>query len=143
VGDGRGWHFPDYEQPGRTWSSETTWPGSGGGISANYAIPGWQQGINMITNQGSTTMRNIPDVAALADGVILIVADNGVQGRSEEQARLRQSGRVSPRLPISKRQRPGSRAWFYESCALCIGKGPSMPPGCTTSPPGTTPMAAA
>jgi uncharacterized repeat protein (TIGR03803 family) len=62
------------------WQSETTWPDSAGGISANYAIPVWQQGVNMTANQGSTTMRNIPDVACLADTVIWLVANNGVQG---------------------------------------------------------------
>ena len=68
------------------WSSETTWNwyitnpphtnSSGGGISVNYTIPGWQQGINMTTNHGSTTMRNVPDVALTADN-IYVIADNG------------------------------------------------------------------
>src|SRR5439155_24601406 len=56
--------------------SETTWPGSGGGISTTYAIPTWQQGINMSFNQGSTTMRNLPDVSMVGDNVWL-TADNG------------------------------------------------------------------
>ena len=50
--------------------------GSGGGISPSYQIPVWQQGINMSANQGSTTARNIPDVALTADN-IYIIADNG------------------------------------------------------------------
>jgi hypothetical protein len=50
--------------------------GSGGGVSTNYPIPSWQQGINMVTNQGSTTWRNIPDVALTADN-IFVVANNG------------------------------------------------------------------
>lgn len=62
-----------------SWESETTWPKSSGGISANYPIPVWQQDVNMTTNQGSTTMRNIPDVACLADTTIWLVADNGEQ----------------------------------------------------------------
>ncbi|HEX5397490.1 MAG TPA: hypothetical protein VFY06_00385, partial [Verrucomicrobiae bacterium] len=33
------------------------------------SIPSWQQGINMVTNHGSTTMRNIPDVAMTADNI--------------------------------------------------------------------------
>ena len=58
-------------------SSETTWNqgggiGSGGGISTYYTIPGWQQGINMTANHGSTTMRNVPDVAMIADNVYVI-----------------------------------------------------------------------
>ncbi len=68
--------------PGGAYVSETVWnwgggEGSGGGISTNYAIPSWQQGINMTTNAGSTTMRNVPDVALTADN-IWIISDNGV-----------------------------------------------------------------
>jgi uncharacterized repeat protein (TIGR03803 family) len=67
------------------WVSETVWNwgggvGSSGGISTRYALPSWQQGIDMSTNQGSTTMRNIPDVALTADNVF-VVADNGTQYR--------------------------------------------------------------
>ncbi|HLX94376.1 MAG TPA: protease pro-enzyme activation domain-containing protein, partial [Verrucomicrobiae bacterium] len=68
--------------PAGPWLSETVWntgtdSGSGGGISlTGYSIPSWQQGINMTTNQGSTTLRNVPDVAMTADN-IFIVADNG------------------------------------------------------------------
>ncbi|MGC9943710.1 MAG: choice-of-anchor tandem repeat GloVer-containing protein, partial [Verrucomicrobiota bacterium] len=61
------------------WQAETTWPHSSGGISANYPIPAWQQGVNMTTNQGSTTMRNVPDVACLANTNIWLVADHGEQ----------------------------------------------------------------
>ena len=75
--------------PGGAWLSETVWnsqegPGnyiSGGGVSsgsASYNIPAWQQGVNMSTNKGSTTKRNCPDVAMVADNVF-IVADNGQQ----------------------------------------------------------------
>lgn len=66
--------------PGGPWASETTWSGSGGGISGNYTIPIWQHGVNMSANQGSTTMRNIPDVACLADVVIWLIANNGDEG---------------------------------------------------------------
>lgn len=62
---------------GGGWSSETTWPGSGGGISTTYSIPSWQQGIDMSSNQGSLSMRNIPDVACMADSEIWVVANNG------------------------------------------------------------------
>jgi len=74
--------------PGGNWMSEIVWNwgyirhsgyvGSGGGISTSYPIPGWQQGISMSANQGSTTMRNVPDVAMVSDN-IAIVADNGQQ----------------------------------------------------------------
>jgi len=50
--------------------------GSSGAISGYYAIPTWQQGINMTTNQGSATTRNTPDVALTGDNIFIIV--NGV-----------------------------------------------------------------
>jgi subtilase family serine protease len=49
---------------GGAYASETGWSGSGGIISPNFSIPTWQQGIDMTANQGSTTQRNGPDVAA-------------------------------------------------------------------------------
>ena len=73
--------------PGGAWLSETAWnapdffEATAGGYTVNYSIAAyapWQQGINMSANQGSTTLRNIPDVAMVADD-ILIVADNGQQ----------------------------------------------------------------
>jgi subtilase family serine protease len=60
----------------QAWVSETTWNGSSGGISTIYPIPDWQQGIDMSANQGSATMRNLPDVAMIANNV-LAIADNG------------------------------------------------------------------
>ncbi len=60
--------------PGGAWVSEKVWNwgdnlGSGGGISTQYPIPSWQTNISMAANQGSTTMRNTPDVAFIADNV--------------------------------------------------------------------------
>ena len=56
---------------GVSYVSETVWSyqggGSGGGISTVWPIPSWQTNINMSANQGSTTMRNIPDVAMVAN----------------------------------------------------------------------------
>ena len=59
---------------GGPFASEAVWnsgggSGSGGGISTQYAIPVWQQGVNMRANLGSTTMRNTPDVALTAQNV--------------------------------------------------------------------------
>jgi hypothetical protein len=74
--------------PGGPYSSETVWNEyntgdgtgvSGGGVSLNnIPIPSWQTGINMTNNQGSSTLRNIPDVAMTADN-IFAVGDNGQQ----------------------------------------------------------------
>jgi hypothetical protein len=60
--------------PGGPWSSETAWNrnngiGTGGGISTSYTIPYWQTNVSMASNQGSTTQRNVPDVACTADNV--------------------------------------------------------------------------
>jgi hypothetical protein len=71
---------------GGSWKEEITWNdgytnggywATGGGISANYSIPSWQQGIDMSGNQGSPTMRNVPDVAMVARD-IFVVTDRGV-----------------------------------------------------------------
>ena len=71
------------------WKSETVWNwgtelgedgiGSSGGISTTYTIPGWQTNINMTANQGSTTYRNIPDVALTGDNVF-VAFGGGAQG---------------------------------------------------------------
>jgi subtilase family serine protease len=58
--------------------SETVWPDTGGGYGTNYALPSWQQGIDMSRNGGSTILRNSPDVACVADAIWLI-AENGQQ----------------------------------------------------------------
>lgn len=56
--------------------SETVWnwgggTGSSGGISTSNPIPNWQTGISMIANHGSTTGRNIPDVALTGDNIFV------------------------------------------------------------------------
>jgi hypothetical protein len=67
--------------PGGAWSSERVWNwfsaglgpgGSGGGTNFNgIRIPSWQQGISMTASQGSTTFRNVPDVALTADNIFV------------------------------------------------------------------------
>lgn len=61
------------------YASETVWNwgiefgpsgdgiGSSGGISTFYSIPVWQTNINFTTSHGSSTQRNMPDVALTAD----------------------------------------------------------------------------
>ena len=83
---------------GATYASETVWNdgylqkwygaaglGTGGGISTNYAIQAWQTNINMSANHGSTTRRNYPDVAMVADHFALVhegIASAGWWGTS-------------------------------------------------------------
>jgi len=57
---------------GGAWDSESAWnsppSGSGGGISPdNILIPDWQFGLATVANRGSTTLRNVPDVAMEGD----------------------------------------------------------------------------
>jgi len=66
---------------GGAWLSETTWNwgggvGSSGGASRFFPIPAWQQGIDLSAALGSSTMRNLPDVAMVADN-ILVIGQNG------------------------------------------------------------------
>ena len=66
-------------------SLETGWSGSGGYISPNFSIPSWQQGIDMSANGGSTTQRNCPDVAMVADWIWCVYSSGssgGVLGTS-------------------------------------------------------------
>ncbi len=62
---------------GAAYTSERAWnwthqgqngTGTGGGIG-RYTIPSWQVGIDMTQNLGSTTKRNVPDIAMTADNV--------------------------------------------------------------------------
>jgi subtilase family serine protease len=62
------------------WAAETAWnnqlgDAAGGGYSTIYTLPSWQSGLNMNVNLGSTTRRNIPDVAMIAANVETISDD--------------------------------------------------------------------
>ncbi|MGZ4961066.1 MAG: protease pro-enzyme activation domain-containing protein [Limisphaerales bacterium] len=61
--------------------SESVWnwgggTGSSGGVSDTYTLPAYQQGIGMTKNGGSTSFRNIPDVALTGDNVY-VTYDHG------------------------------------------------------------------
>ena len=63
---------------GGPWASETGWAPSGGGISPDgIPIPSWQQlpGVINSQNEGSTTLRNGPDVAAESNFDFYVCAD--------------------------------------------------------------------
>jgi subtilase family serine protease len=81
--------------PGGPWEAEIAWGGnpvlacgyptggSSGGYSTNgIPIPGYQQlkGVINSSNDGSTTLRNVPDVAAEADCDNYYCADGSCQG---------------------------------------------------------------
>ena len=113
--------------PGGAWVSETVWNwdveyvpyddgiGSSGGISITYPIPSWQAGVSMTANHGSTTFRNIPDVALTADNVF-VVFDNGAD-REFWRHKLRDAvvgGLRCLGQRASCGQRP-SDAWLHQS----------------------------
>ena len=70
----------------KSWLAESTWNnangvnGSGGGISTVYNIPTWQQSVSMASNGGSTTKRNIPDVALTAYNCYFISNNGNASG---------------------------------------------------------------
>jgi subtilase family serine protease len=70
--------------PNGSWSSETVWNwgldngsyvGSSGGISSYYSIPDWQTNVSMAFNNGSSTNRNLPDVALTGDNIFVDFGD--------------------------------------------------------------------
>ena len=64
-----------FVNPGETYNHETTWNqngtvrggAGGGGVSAVWSIPSWQQGVVSAASLGSTTNRNVPDVSFNVD----------------------------------------------------------------------------
>src|SRR5262249_28428019 len=111
---------------GGPWQSETTWGGSGGGTSTRWGIPSWQTGINMQNNLGSTTFRNIPDVAMLADTVIFWVFKNGTLGTvggTSASAPLWAGFTALVNQEAAKRGKPP--VGFLNPAIYAIGKGPA------------------
>lgn len=54
--------------PGGTWVNESAWTDSSGGISPDgIPIQNWQTGVANSLNGGSTSLRNVPDVAMEAN----------------------------------------------------------------------------
>ena len=67
---------------GAGYVSESAWNwgggwGTGGGVSTSYGLPGYQAAVNMATNGGSTTWRNVPDVAMVGDNVYVYTGGAG------------------------------------------------------------------
>ncbi len=67
---------------GQAYASETVWNwgggiGSSGGISPTHLMPWYQQGVDMSQNQGSSTRRDIPDIAMVGDNIFVEYSDGG------------------------------------------------------------------
>ncbi len=69
-----------------SFAGETVWnngsAGTGGGTSSYYGIPSWQAGVSMASNGGSSSFRNIPDVAIVGDNIWVYYQDGEASGFS-------------------------------------------------------------
>jgi hypothetical protein len=109
--------------PGGPWQSETGWIGSGGGFSTNgFRIPPYQAPVINSSNQGSTTLRNIPDVAAEANTDNYFCADGGcfegVGGTSLSAPRW------AGFLALANQQAGGQPIGFLNRTIYKAGQGP-------------------
>ena len=76
---------------GASYSAESVWnwgeddpafdgEGSSGGVSSHYSIPGWQTNVtDLIAAGGSTSFRNMPDIAAIGDNVFVVADTNQLE----------------------------------------------------------------
>src|SRR5208337_3007979 len=93
---------------GASWQSEVVWNDghpsgkdkTGGGIFINVPIPDYQGGINMTANQGSTTWRNIPDVAMCADNVEIVTTLTFTNGNPNQPGQIWGVGGTSVSAPL-------------------------------------------
>lgn len=109
---------------GGAWLGETGWIGSGGGFSTNgLAIPSYQAPVINGSNQGSTTLRNIPDVAAEANIDNIFCANGGcfaaVGGTSLSAPRW------AGFLALANEQSNGPAIGFLNPTIYSIGQGGS------------------
>jgi hypothetical protein len=62
------------------WVSETAWQFGGGGIGWGYLMPSWQTNIDTTVNHGSTSRRNVPDVAMVSLQLFMVGNNGGIYG---------------------------------------------------------------
>jgi uncharacterized repeat protein (TIGR01451 family) len=118
---------------GGPWESEEVWSyfnqgigtnASSGGFSSNVIIPTWQSGVSMANNGGSTSFRNLPDVALTADNIFIVSDDGQSSGASGTSAAaplwaaftalVNEQGLLAGRRPVG----------FLNPAIYAIGKGP-------------------
>ncbi len=107
---------------GGAWQSEQAWVGSGGGISTNgFAIPSYQVPVINSTNHGSTTLRNIPDIAAEAN------TDNYYCANGSCQGGVGGTSLAAPRwaafLSLAGEQANGPAIGFFNPTVYKLGQG--------------------
>jgi subtilase family serine protease len=110
--------------PGGTWQSEIGWVGSGGGFSTNgFSIPAYQVPVITSLNQGSTTLRNIPDLAAEAN------TDNYYCANGSCQGGVGGTSLAGPRwagfLALANQQANGHAIGFLNPAIYTIGQRPN------------------
>ncbi len=108
--------------PGGAWVSETAWVGSSGGFSTNgLGIPSYQTASVNSSNHGSTTLRNVPDVAAEANTDNYFCANGGCSGG------VGGTSLAAPRwagiLAIANQQSGGAPIGFLNPTLYSIGRG--------------------
>jgi hypothetical protein len=109
-------------EAGGPWESETAWSGSGGGYSTNgLLIPSYQVPVVNSSNQGSTTLRNLPDVAAEANTDNFFCANGGcyigVGGTSLSAPRW------AGFLALANEQANGASIGFLNPTIYALGQG--------------------
>jgi len=107
---------------GGTWQSETAWIGSSGGRSTNgLAIPSYQAPVINSSNQGSTSLRNIPDIAAEANTDNYFCANGSCQGG------VGGTSLAAPRwagfLALANQQAHGTPIGFLNPTLYALGQG--------------------
>jgi len=122
--------------PGGGWASEVAWNtpyvGSGGGISPDgIAIPAWQLGVATFLNGGSTTLRNVPDVAMEADvdnySCNRDYCDAGYGGTSFAAPRWAGFMALVNQQAVEAGTAPSGGIGFFNPGLYTIGKGTSYP----------------
>ena len=108
--------------PGGAWVSETAWVGSSGGVNTSgFAIPSYQAPYINSSNGGSTTLRNVPDVAAEANTDNYFCANGGCFGG------VGGTSLAAPRwagiLALANQQNGGRPIGFLNPTLYAIGGG--------------------
>lgn len=114
---------------GGPWEAETAWPDSSGGPADNgFAIPSWQSGIANSSNGASSTVRNLPDVAAEAN-FDNILCDDGTCTDNQTGGTSYAAPRWAGFLALVNQQavaNGGSTLGFINPAIYAIGKSSSF-----------------
>ena len=116
--------------PGGSYVSETVWNrgggvGSSGGISTYYQIPVYQLGISMTSSLGSTTFRNIPDVALTGENVYVTYNNGGSAAFGGTSCAAPLWAGFIALVNQQAVARAGTTVGFINPAIYTIGKGPN------------------